>query len=80
MKQGKWTTDGKLDACKEHLTSTLSSISPGKCLRLREGVHKQLREREWLFQKVENDLVFLIHESGVFGIAVRTNDIDWNVL
>ncbi len=80
MKQRKWTNNGGVGARKEDVNSILRSISADKCLRLREGVHKQLREREWLFQKVENDLVFLIHESGVFGIVVRTNDIDWNVL
>ncbi len=78
MKQRE--TKEELPSCKEHLRSILKSLSPGRCLRLREGVHKQVKEREWLFQRVENNLIFLIHESRLYGIAVRINDIDWNTL
>ncbi len=80
MKQRETIKDEGLSACKEHLKSILRSISPGRCLKLREDVYKQLREREWFFRRVENDLVFLIHESRAYGIAVRINDIDWNAL
>jgi hypothetical protein len=54
-----------------------NSISPGKLLKLREGAYKQLMDRYWLFNKFENDTVFLIHDSRAYGIAVRTVDIDW---
>jgi hypothetical protein len=54
-------------------------VSPGKPLRLREGVYKQLKDRDWLFNKFENDTIFLIHASRAYGIAVRTVDIDWEV-
>ena len=56
-----------------------NSISPGKPLRLREGVYKQLKDRDWLFNKFENDTVFLIHASRAYGIAVRMVDIDWGI-
>ncbi len=80
MRPQKTQKDEELPTCKEHLRSILRSISPGRCLKLREGVHKQLKEREWFFKRVENDLVFLIHKDNVYGIAVRINDIDWNTL
>jgi hypothetical protein len=56
-----------------------NSLSSGKLLKLREGVYKQLKDRDWLFNKFENDTVFLIHASRAYGIAVRTGDIDWEV-
>ncbi len=54
-----------------------SSIFPGQLIRLRDGVFKRLNDREWLFNKFENDLVFLVHSSRAYGIAVKTEDIDW---
>jgi len=56
------------------LNSTLS----GKPLRIREGLYKQLREREWIFNRMENNLIFLIHKNGAYGVVVRIEDIDWN--
>jgi hypothetical protein len=55
------------------------SISPGKTLRLREEVYKQLKDRDWLFNKIEDDTIFLIHASRAYGITVRPVDIDWEV-
>ena len=60
--------------------SRLDSILPGKILRLREGLFKQLRDREWLFNRTENDLIFLIHKNGAYGVVVGIEDIDWNQL
>ncbi len=80
MKQREAKKDGGLSACKGHLESILKSISPGRCLKLREGVHQQLREREWFFRRVESDLVFLIHQSRAYGIVVKISDIDWDSL
>ena len=57
--------------------SKVSAILSGKCLRLREGLYKQLRDREWIFNRTENELVFLIHKSGTYGVVVRNDDIDW---
>ena len=50
----------------------------GKRLRLREGVFKQLRDREWILSRVENDLIFLVHQSGAYGVVVDPKDIDLN--
>jgi hypothetical protein len=59
-------------------TRRLDSILPGKPLKIREGLYKQLREREWIFNRTENDLIFLIHKDGAYGVVVRNEDIDWN--
>jgi hypothetical protein len=55
-----------------------NSILKGKLLRLREGLYKQLRDREWIFNRMEDNLIFLIHRNGAYGVAVRYEDIDWN--
>ena len=54
------------------------SIPKGKPIRLREGSYKQLKEREWIFNRSEKDVIFLIHKSGAYGVVVRMEDIDWN--
>jgi len=54
------------------------SILPGKLLRLREGLCKQLRDREWIFNRIENNLIFLVHKNGAYGVVVGIEDIDWN--
>ena len=58
--------------------SLLRSLSRNKQLKLREGVYRHLKEREWLFSRVEIDTIFVIHESGNFGMGVRVEDIDWS--
>jgi hypothetical protein len=58
----------------------LSSILPGSPLKIREGLYKQLRDREWIFNRVENNLIFLIHKNGAYGVAVKIEEIDWNQL
>ena len=58
--------------------SRLNSTPPGKLLKLREGLCKQLRDREWIFNRTENNLIFLILKNGAYGVVVRTEDIDWN--
>jgi len=58
--------------------SGMNSILPGKCLRLREGLFRQLREREWIFNRMEDNLLFLVHKSGSYGVIVGTEAIDWN--
>jgi hypothetical protein len=58
--------------------SSLSGIFRGKALKLREGVYKELREREWIFNRAENDIIFLVHKSGDYGVVVNTGDIDWD--
>jgi len=58
--------------------SRLSSVSSGKVLKLKEGLYRQLKEREWIFNRTEDNLVFLIHKEGAYGVVVRNEDIDWN--
>jgi len=36
-----------------------------------------LKDREWIFSKIEGDWIFLTHESGAYGVAVKVEDIDW---
>jgi hypothetical protein len=56
----------------------LNSVSPGKLLSLKAGLDKQLKEHEWIFNRTENNLVFLIHKDGAYGVVVRSEDIDWS--
>ena len=58
----------------------LSSILPGRPLRIRDGLYKQLRDREWIFNRAENNSIFLIHKNGFYGVVVRIEEIDWNQL
>jgi len=52
----------------------LSSILPGRPLKIPEGLYKQLRDREWIFNRVENNLIFLIHKNGAYGVAVKIEE------
>ena len=54
------------------------SVVPGRPLKIRDGIYKQLRDREWIFNRTENNLIFLIHKNGAYGVVVRNEDIDWN--
>jgi hypothetical protein len=56
----------------------LDSVSPGKLLKLKDGLSRQLKEREWIFNRTEDNLIFLIHKEGAYGVVVRNEDIDWN--
>ena len=58
--------------------SRLNSLLSGKHLKKREGSYKQLREREWIFNRTEDNLIFLIYKNGAYGVVVRVEDIDWN--
>ena len=58
--------------------SRLSSVLPGTCLRLKEGVYRQLRDREWIFNRAEEQLIFLVHASGAYGVVVKEEAIHWN--
>jgi len=55
-----------------------NSVSSGKLLKLKDGLYRQLKEREWIFNRTENNLIFLIHKDGAYGVVVRMEDIDWN--
>ncbi len=56
----------------------LDSVSSGKVLKLKDGLYRQLREREWIFNRTENNLIFLIHKDGAYGVVVRIEDIEWS--
>jgi hypothetical protein len=56
----------------------INSVSSGKVLNLKEGLYRQLKEREWIFNRTENNLIFLIHEDGAYGVVVRIEDIEWS--
>ena len=56
----------------------LNSTLAGKPVRLREGIYKQLREREWIFNRVDKNSIFLIHKNGAYGVVVGIEDIDWD--
>jgi hypothetical protein len=56
----------------------LKSLSSGELLKLKDGLYRQLREREWIFNRTENNLVFLINKEGAYGVIVRNEDIDWS--
>ena len=58
----------------ERLNSTLA----GKLVRLREGKHKQLRDREWILNRTEQNSIFLLHKSRAYGLVVGIEDIDWD--
>ena len=58
--------------------SRLSSVSSGELLKLKDGLYRQLKEREWIFNRTENDLIFLIHKDGAYGVVVRIEDIEWS--
>ena len=58
--------------------SHLSLIPSGKPLKIREGVYKQLKKREWIFNRAEEDIVFLTHKRGAYGVVVRIEDIEWS--
>ena len=56
------------------LNSTLS----GKLVRLREENHKQVRELEWVFNRMDQKSIILVHKSGAYGLVVGNEDIDWD--
>jgi len=58
--------------------SRLGSVSSGKLLKLKDGLYRQLKEREWIFNRTESDLIFLIHKDGAYGVVVRMEDIEWS--
>ncbi len=58
--------------------SRLSSVASGKVLKLKDGLYRQLKEREWIFNRTEDNLIFLLHKEGAYGVVVRNEDIDWN--
>ena len=78
MKERGRIGDEKSASFRKPERSLLNSIPPGKRLRLRRDVYRQLKEREWIFSKAVEDFIFLNHPSENYGLVVGTEDIDWN--
>jgi hypothetical protein len=55
----------------------LDSISSGKLIKLKQGLYRQLKDREWLYHRTENNWVFLVHKEGAYGVVVKIEDIEW---
>jgi hypothetical protein len=55
----------------------LRSFASGEPVRLKESLHRQLKEREWIFHRADNNLIFLVHKDGAYGVVVSIEDIDW---
>ena len=55
----------------------LRSLPSGKILTLKDGLYRQRRGRQWIFNRTENNWIFLIHKEGAYGVVVRNEDIDW---
>jgi hypothetical protein len=63
---------------RKKMLRVIKNTETGRSLRLREGVYRQLQDREWVFNRAENEMIFLVHPSGAYGVVVRPQDIDWN--
>ena len=60
------------------MSTCLRSIAPGRKVRLKPGVMRRMTTREWIFKELRNDnIAWLMHESGFYGIGVHIEFIDW---
>lgn len=50
----------------------------GKRIRLRDGIYRGIKEREWILDRVDHEGVHLLHETRAYGLIVRMEDINWN--
>ncbi len=58
--------------------SFFEHISPGKRVRLKDNVYRNIKDREWIFNRIEGNEVHLLHESKAYGLIVKIEDIDWD--
>lgn len=58
--------------------SFFENIFPGKRLRLKNEVYRNIKDREWIFNRIEGDEIHLLHESKAYGLIVKIEDIDWD--
>lgn len=58
--------------------SFLEHFTPGSRLRLKDNVHKHIKDREWILNKIEGNEVHLLHESKLYGLIVKIEDINWD--
>ncbi len=60
------------------MNTCLRSIAPGTRVKLKPDAMRRMAIREWIFKKLYNDnIAWLMHESGLYGIGVYTEFIDW---
>jgi hypothetical protein len=55
----------------------LRLLKPGERLRLKEGALRHVKTREWIFQRIEDEALFLVQENGYYGVFVQSGQIDW---
>ncbi len=56
----------------------MRSITQGEKVKLINGVARRMKTKEWIFRGIERgNIVWLMHESGSYGIGVRIELIDW---
>jgi hypothetical protein len=54
------------------------TVVPGAKLSLKDNIKRRMETKEWIFRSVEKgDIIWLMHESGFYGIGVRADMIDW---
>jgi|YelNatPaOPRAMG01_1025707.scaffolds.fasta_scaffold348784_1 hypothetical protein len=58
--------------------SILEHFSPGTRIRLRKDVYRYIKDREWILNRIEGNEVHLLHESRLYGLIVKMEDIDWD--
>ncbi len=63
---------------KRHPKGRPNFVLKGTLLKLREGMYRQSIDREWIFNRMENNLIYLIHRNGAYGVVVGVEEIDWN--
>jgi len=57
----------------------LESVTPGEIVILRGDVLKHIKTREYIYERKEIDnTIFILHKSGIFGLHVKKEDIDWD--
>jgi len=59
-------------------TARLKTLPSGQLLKLKDGLYRWLAERWRILNRIENNLVFLVHKEGAYGVVVKTGDIDWS--
>lgn len=55
----------------------LRRLPRGKRVRLRDGVYRWIKEREWILDRIDHEGVHLLHDTRAYGLIVRMEDIHW---
>lgn len=54
------------------------TLKNGDVLRLRDDVLPWAKQREFLFERNENDRIFLSHPTGAYEWETEMDNIDWS--